>query len=289
MRGILLVNKPKGFSSYDVIREIKRLKIKGLNKIGHAGTLDPIASGLLILLFNEATKIFSLITSYPKVYRAKIRLGLSTDTDDITGRVLERREVREYPKEMVMEILKRYEGEISQIPPSFSALKEKGVALYKKARRGEAVLLKPRKVKIFLNELLSLNKDTLEIRSEVSKGTYIRALARDIGKELGCGGVLEELVRERIGRFSLTDAQSLPLFEAVIKKNLISLEEALYPFPEISLNEALLKRLLQGKEVFLGEVKNGYLKVFSEDKKSLILAKGKERRIRLERVLYGDI
>ncbi|MEO0098523.1 MAG: tRNA pseudouridine(55) synthase TruB [candidate division WOR-3 bacterium] len=286
--GILLVNKPRGLSSYDVIREIK--KVATFKKIGHAGTLDPIATGLLIILFNNATKIFSIINSYPKVYRAKIRLGLITDTDDLTGKILEEREVKRYEKEEVLKILERYQGEIAQVPPVFSALKEKGVPKYLKARRGEEISLRPRKVKIFWLELLSLEKDSLEIRAEVGKGVYLRSLARDIGKDLGCGGTLQELTRERIGKFHLEDALSLPITsEEIIKKNLRPLSEALYPFPEITLDDKGVKNLLLGKKVrFDLLVPDDYLKVFSERRDTLILAKREGTFLKPVRILYAN-
>lgn len=229
MRGILLVNKPKGLSSYDIIRRIK--KITKIRKVGHAGTLDPLATGLLIVLFNEATKLSSIISSYPKVYKARIRLGLTTDTDDVTGKVLEVGQPLEYKKEEIERVLKKFLGTIEQVPPRFSALKEKGVPLYKKARRGEVVSPRPRPVCIFQIELLSWGKGFIVIRAEVGKGVYIRSLARDIGKELGCGGTLEELVRERIGRFSIEDSIAA-LTEENIRKNVIPIE-ALYPFGKV--------------------------------------------------------
>lgn len=286
--GVLLVNKPKGFSSYDVIREIKR--VTRFKKIGHAGTLDPLAVGLLIVLFNNATKIFSIINSYPKVYRAKIRLGVITDTDDSTGKILERREIKGYQKEEILRVLERYKGEIEQIPPSFSALKEKGIPQYIRARKGEEVSLRPRKVKIFKMELLSMERDILEIRTEVSKGTYLRSLARDIGNDLGCGGTLEELVREQIGKFRVESAISLPIIsEETIRKNYLTIEEALYLFPAVILEEKEIMDLLAGKRVPVENIETDeYIKVFSKEKDTLILAKRDGIFFKPMRVLYAN-
>ncbi|MEO0102293.1 MAG: tRNA pseudouridine(55) synthase TruB [candidate division WOR-3 bacterium] len=286
--GILLVNKPKGFSSYDVIREIK--KVAHFKKIGHAGTLDPLATGLLIILFNNATKIFSIINSYPKVYRAKIRLGIITDTADLTGEILERREVKGYEKEEIVRFLERYKGEIEQIPPSFSALKEKGIPQYLKARKGEAVSLRPRRVKIFAIELLSWEREFLEIRVEVSKGTYVRSLARDIGEDLRCGGTLAELQRERIGKFRVEEALSLPIIsEEEIRKNCLPIEEALYSFPEVILDKREIMDLRAGKRIPIANMETKeYIKVFSIRKDTLILAKKDGIFLKPMRVLYEN-
>ncbi len=272
------MNKPKGISSYDVIREIKRQIGKGI-KIGHAGTLDPFATGLLIILFNEATRIFPIINSYPKVYKAKIRLGITTDTDDITGKILKRKEkLPEYKREEIELLLKRYEGEIEQIPPRFSALKDKGIPLYKKARRGEEFSPRKRRVLVYKIDLLSLNKDSIEIRTCVSGGTYIRSLSRDIGKELGCGGTLEELVREKIGRFSIEDSIT-NLTEEEIKKNIIPIASALYPFPEVVLKPGREKKALNGQKILPEDLVGPFpeetlnLKIFSSQRDILFWGK----------------
>lgn len=286
--GILLVNKPQGFSSYDVIREIK--KVAHFKKIGHAGTLDPIATGLLIILFNNATKIFSLINSYPKVYRAKIELGVITDTADLTGKILAKREIKGYAKEEILKVLERYKGEIEQVPPSFSALKEKGVPQYLKARKGEAVSLRPRRVKVFAIELLSWEKEFLEIRVEVSKGTYVRSLARDIGEDLGCGGTLAELVRERIGKFRTEEAISLPITsEEEIRRHCRSMEEALYPLPEVILGGREIMNLLAGRKIPIENMETKeYIKVFSIRRDTLILAKKDGIFLKPMMVLYAN-
>jgi tRNA pseudouridine55 synthase len=305
--GVLLVNKPRGISSYDVIRKIKR-EASFFKKIGHAGTLDPIAEGLLLILFDNATKLFPILTSYPKVYRAKIRLGVVTDTDDLTGEILERHPVKDFQREEIISVLKRYEGEIEQIPPIFSALKEKGLPQYLRARRKEVVSPRARKVKVFWINLLSWEKESLEIRTEVGKGTYIRALARDIGKALGCGGSVEELKRERIGKFRVEEAIPFSLLsEKVIKENCLSIESALYPFPEVTLEKEEIKSLLLGRKIPIRpnlewQIPNGkhsstfiphpeFLKVFSRDRETLLLVKrlsSSSPLIKLVRVLYAS-
>ncbi len=293
MRGILLINKPKGLSSYDVIRRIK--KITGIKKIGHGGTLDPLATGLLIILFNEATRIFPIISSYPKTYRAKIRLGITTDTDDITGNILKSTTPREYKREEILEVLKRYEGAIKQIPPRFSALKEKGLPLYQKARRGEEVSPKIRTVQVFKIELLSFGPEEIEIRTTVGKGTYIRSLARDIGKELSGGGTLQELTREKIGEFSVDESLKLSdLTKEAIRENIIPIQEALALLPKLVLRAGEEKRLLAGQMILPSDVKGKIptegkvLLLSSTSGDILFLARMKNSRIIPERLLYAD-
>jgi tRNA pseudouridine55 synthase len=245
MRGVLNINKPSGITSYDVIRRLK--PVLGTKKLGHAGTLDPLASGVLLILVNEATKIADYLQIPDKEYVAEIRLGIRTDTDDITGRVLEEKPVAVITREQVLSVLVQFKGEIEQKPPAFSALKVRGERSYRLARRGEAVEHESRKVTVRELELMELrtancgvrnpefptqrHKDTnpvpnpefspprhedtnpvagpeavLRVRAVVSSGTYVRALARDIGEKLGCGATLQSLVRTRVGEFLIEDA-----------------------------------------------------------------------------------
>ncbi len=206
--GFLLIDKPKGKTSHDVIDELR--KITKIKKIGHSGTLDPIATGLLILgIGREATKKLSQFQKLDKEYWARIRLGAISDTFDVQGKIMEIK-VNEIPtKEKVEKVLRSFEGEILQTPPPYSAKKIKGVKLYELARKGILVAPKPKKVKIYKIELLKFKWPYLEIKINCSSGTYIRSLANDIGKKLGCGALVEELKRTKIGEFSLDKAVSL--------------------------------------------------------------------------------
>ncbi len=200
--GALLVDKPVGLSSNAVLQQVKRLV--GARKAGHAGTLDPLASGLLVILFGEATKFAGLLLESDKEYRATLKLGETTSTGDAEGAVLETKIVH-VSNEQIVAVLERFRGEIEQLPPMHSALKRDGVPLYKLARRGQAVERSRRRVEIFELESTGFHPPLLELRVRCSKGTYIRALAEDIGAALGTGAHLAALRRTASGRF-LIDA-----------------------------------------------------------------------------------
>lgn len=184
VRGVLNINKPSGISSFDVIRTIKRIfyesespqKKNSPVKLGHAGTLDPMANGVLLILFNEATKIVPFLTEQKKEYIAEIRLGIRTDTDDITGKVLEEKNIPALPLKQIKQALSKFQGEINQNPPIYSALHAQGKRHYELARAGKTVETKPRQVSIDEIELIKFVSPILTIMTIVSKGTYIRAL-----------------------------------------------------------------------------------------------------------------
>lgn len=205
--GLLLVNKPSGPTSYDVIRVAKRC-VRGV-KIGHCGTLDPIASGLLILLFGKATKKQSTYMGQDKVYRSEVKLGLKTDSGDVTGKTIEEKPVPPLNLQMVKDALNGLMGERDQMPPMYSALKVGGTPLYKMARKGLTVERKPRRIRISTIELIGMPaSDVLDIRVHCSTGTYIRTLAEEIGEQLGSVATMKSLVRESIGTFHINDAVS---------------------------------------------------------------------------------
>lgn len=203
--GILLVHKPSGPTSYDVIRLFKR-RFRGV-KIGHSGTLDPLASGLLILLLGKATKKQSEIMGRDKTYLARCRLGIKTDSGDISGKIIEQKSVPPLNETVVKDVLKSFIGEIEQIPPMYSALKLDGAPLYKLARKGVVVERKPRRIHIHSLSLLKTPlPEELEIEVHCSSGTYVRTLVEDIGDRLGTVATLAGLVRVRIGEFDLSQA-----------------------------------------------------------------------------------
>jgi tRNA pseudouridine55 synthase len=206
--GFILINKPAGITSHDVVdklREITRIK-----KIGHAGTLDPFATGLLILgIGREFTKKLSIFQKKDKEYIATLRLGAESDTFDKEGKIVEKKVEKIPERKEIEEVLKNFLGEIEQIPPAFSAKKIKGKKLYELARRGIKVKPKPQKVKIYKISILEYEFPYLKIKVKCSSGTYIRSLANDIGKKLGCGAYVEELIRTKIGEFSVENAVEL--------------------------------------------------------------------------------
>ncbi|MFN3659694.1 MAG: tRNA pseudouridine(55) synthase TruB [Brevinematales bacterium] len=200
MNGVLPLKKPSGLSSYDMIRMLQS-KIRALKriKIGHAGTLDPMAEGVLLLLIGEATKLFSFLLEHDKVYEVWIQLGIATDTDDSTGNVIATSD-RTPSQGDIASVVARFQGKIWQVPPRYSALKIQGKRAYDLARKGEHVALQPRQVDIFEHVLLEYDEKTkvMHTRVHCSSGTYIRSLARDIGEMLGCYGHVVRLVRTQI-------------------------------------------------------------------------------------------
>lgn len=201
--GILLIDKPSGITSFKAVEIVKRkLQVK---KAGHTGTLDPLATGLLMVLFGKATKLQSVFLKKDKTYKTKIRLGLGTDTDDITGKVINSGP-SDISETRLGEVLNTFQGRISQTPPQFSAIKIAGKKMYDLARKGIAVDIPPRQVHIHSIEILSFEGNSFDIMVKCSSGTYIRSLARDIGKALGTFAVVEELVRTEIHPFMLSDA-----------------------------------------------------------------------------------
>ena len=202
--GLLSVCKPRGKTSFEVVGMLRKvLKIK---KVGHSGTLDPIASGVLLLCVGRATRLIDYLADLPKTYVAWVKLGVATDTLDCTGRVISVKEVPEFEPAEVEEVLEQFRGEITQVTPAFSAVKRNGKKLYVLARRGVEVDAPCRDVCIFDLELLSLSRSTMKLSIHCSKGTYIRSLCGDIGEKLGCGAHIFRLQRTSIGRWNVDDA-----------------------------------------------------------------------------------
>jgi len=204
MRGIIIVDKPSGITSFDVVREIRRkFKIK---KVGHCGTLDPLATGLLVILLGQDTKLFSKFSTFDKMYKATLELGLSTTTGDCNGDILRRCNVDNISISQIENVFKEFAGEIIQVPPMFSALKYKGKKLYEFARLGIDVPRKKRLVKIYDLKILGFNLPCIDFYVRCSKGTYVRTLAQDIGERLGCGACITKIRRTLLGPFSINDA-----------------------------------------------------------------------------------
>ena len=216
-RGVILnVNKPAGWTSFDVVRKVRSLtKIK---KIGHSGTLDPMATGVLLICTGKATRRVSELMNYDKEYVATIRLGIETDTLDITGKTIKSAAIPDNLDKRLSGVCHKFVGDIQQIPPMVSALKLHGKPLYKLARKGIQVPLKPRTVHIDDIQLLNCAVADFTIRVRCAKGTYIRALARDIGRELGSLGTLASLIRTRIGPYSIKEAWTINSFENFVRE-----------------------------------------------------------------------
>ena len=262
--GALLLDKPVGLSSNTALQEAKRLF--GAKKAGHGGTLDPLASGLLVVLFGEATKFAGPMLDADKEYLATVKLGERTDTGDAEGAVMERRPVA-IGGDDVTKALARFRGEIEQLPPMHSALKHEGVPLYRIARQGGTVERKPRRVQIHELELLARKGDLLEIRVRSSKGTYIRTLAEDIGSALGTGAHLAALRRTASGRFSVRDAVTLDELRELPERRarLRPLGSLLEGLPRTELDAAAETRLRNGQPLKISDVREGVHALYRTD------------------------
>ena len=257
MNGFFLVKKEQGYSSNNVVQEIKK-KIN-VKKIGHLGTLDPLATGLLVLAVNRATKFSNYFLESDKSYDVEVMLGSSTDTDDSTGNIIFKSD--NIPnKTLVERELFLFKGESLQTPPFYSALKHKGKPLYKYARQGEYISKPPRK--IFVKEISNFNfqKNICSFRIDCTKGTYIRSIARDLGERLGCGAHMKKLVRVSQGIFSLSNATSTIDLK---KENIINIEDAFTNFDNIKLNNTDIKRFTNGVVISELEEKDGIYRVFN--------------------------
>lgn len=216
--GIINVYKEKGFTSFDVVAKLRGiLKTK---KIGHTGTLDPDAEGVLPVCIGRATKVCDILTDKDKVYEAVMLLGVETDTQDTTGEILKKLPVEE-SESVVKEAILSFVGEYAQIPPMYSALKVNGKKLYELAREGKTVERKARNVQIYSIEILEMDLPRVRMSVHCSKGTYIRTLCHDIGQKLGCGGCMEKLLRTKAGIFELADTLKLAEINALAKEGLV--------------------------------------------------------------------
>lgn len=270
MEGIINVNKPKGITSFDVVRKLRKcLKEK---KIGHTGTLDPLAEGVLIVCVGKATKMVQDIEGYSKVYTAGFKLGYRTDTYDIEGQILEEKAVPEITMETFKKVTENFIGEIEQVPPMYSALKVDGQKLYELARKGIEIERKARQIQINFIEIIEFDGEKGKIRCGVSKGTYIRSLIDDIGKELGTFAVMTSLVREEVGTYKIEDSYRLDEIEDMCQKNetsFIKSVEEFFNYPEIILTGDKNLVLFKNGHTVRFTTDNGRYKVYDENKKFL--------------------
>ena len=264
--GALLLDKPVGLSSNAALQRAKR--IYGAAKAGHAGTLDPLASGLLLVLFGEATKFAGPLLDANKEYLATVKLGERTATGDAEGVVLEKKDVH-LERDQLLAVLDRFRGEIDQVPPMHSALKHEGTPLYRLARRGQEVERAPRRVRISELQLTQLQGASLAMRVVCSKGTYIRVLAEDIGAALGCGAHLSALRRTASGDFRVEGAVTLQALEEFRpeerRRRLLPLPALLAGLPRAELGAAEEARLRQGQALKISGLRQGLCAVVRAD------------------------
>ncbi len=267
MIGLLLVDKPRGLSSHDVVQIVRRLT--GTRRVGHTGTLDPLATGLLLLLVGPATRLARFAEGMTKRYRAVIRLGVETTTYDAEGEVVATRPVTT-TREVVEAALDHFRGEIEQRPPLYSAIKVDGEPLYRKARRGERVEPPPRRVTIHTLRLERWEPPFLTLDLTVSKGTYVRSLAHDLGRRLGCGGHLHGLRRMTVGPFSVEQGRTPAQLQALARAG--RLREALLPperliagMPSCRLTAEAEAAVRHGRVVLLEAPDGPYVRAHAED------------------------
>jgi tRNA pseudouridine55 synthase len=254
MDGILNIDKPQGITSYRVVAVVKRLS--GERRVGHAGTLDPLASGVLPLCLGQATRLVEFLADASKTYRAGIELGLTTDTYDASGRVVQRGEPSDIRREQVEKALDSFRGVIRQTPPMYSAIKHRGRKLYELARAGITVDRKSRPVKIHRLDITDFQPPLITAEVECSKGTYIRSLAHDLGQSLGCGAILKSLTRLRYGPFDIKDAVSISRLEEAFGSGywehfLHPMDCVLTAWPAVVVDEATEQLIRNGLPVAL--------------------------------------
>lgn len=253
--GILVLDKPQGMSSSDAVQKAKRLF--NARKVGHTGSLDPLATGVLPLCFGEATKFSQYLLDSDKRYWTRIRLGIATDSGDADGQVIETRPVEDVTAERVEAALRFFRGEIDQVPSMFSAIKHKGQPLYKLARQGIEIEREARRVKIYSNELVALEGNELELKIHCSKGTYIRTIAEELGEQLGCGAHVVALRRMSAGPYGEQDAVRFETLEEVLENEgtldrfLLPVASAVSQWPEVRLNDHTAYYLRQGQPVIV--------------------------------------
>lgn len=250
--GVLVVDKPVGLSSHDVVQIVRRGT--GIRRAGHTGTLDPRASGVLVILLGPAVRLSEFVSAEDKRYQATIRLGSSTDTYDSEGAPSAPEVDVDVSREEFEELLKGYVGEIEQTPPPYSAIKVQGKRAYEMARKGEEVELEPRIIQVHSLELLEWALPEVVVDVHCSSGTYVRSLAHDIGEELGVGAHLVGLRRTKSGRFTLRDAVSMRQLRDDFEtgtwaKNLIPAAEALGDWPAVELDEEMLQKVRNGNRI----------------------------------------
>lgn len=288
MNGILLVDKEQDWTSSDVVAKLRGVLHE--KRIGHAGTLDPMATGLLVLFVGRATRAAEYASSHEKRYLAELRLGLTTDTQDIWGTPL-RRERVSVGEEELRAVLRRFTGEIEQIPPMYSAVKHHGRKLYEIARRGGEVEREPRPVRIDALELLGGEGESWRLDVRCSKGTYIRTLCHDIGRALGCGACMSALRRVEHGQYAVSAAHTVSEIEAAAEIG--SAEELLLPvdslfseYPPTTVGGEAERRIRCGAEADAPGVPDGLLRLYAEDGAFLALARAENEKLRAEKSFF---
>lgn len=277
MNGIILIDKPQGWTSHDVVGKLRGILHE--RRIGHSGTLDPLATGLLVVFIGRATRAVEFAEADRKEYIAGLRLGMNTDTQDITGRIISKE--TDIPDEPEVRIaIERFRGELEQIPPMYSAVKIGGKKLYELARKGESIERKPRHITIFGLEITGRSDNDYILDVVCSKGTYIRTLCHDIGAALGCGGCMSSLRRTKSGVFSVDNAYTIAEIQEAAdrgeeEKLLLPIDTLFAGYPKLSVDADSEKKLKNGCIINTSSP-DGRFRVYSEDGEFLLLGDVKD-------------
>ncbi len=291
MNGIVIINKEKGYTSFDVVACLRR--ILSTRKIGHTGTLDPDATGVLPVCVGTATKAVELLTASEKEYIAVVQLGSETDTQDASGKVLRRSEVTVTEAE-IRRTAEQFVGEISQIPPMYSAIKQDGKKLYELARAGKTVERKPRKITIHEIEILGIGweKKQVTMRVACSKGTYIRTLCQDLGEALGCYAHMAELCRTKTGQFSMEDALTLGEVTVAMERGdtsfLSPVDRVFEDLPVLRLNPKQAEMVRHGVRIRAKDFpEGGQCRMYDDAGSFLAVSRVEDQRWKLEKTFFG--
>lgn len=284
MNGIIIIDKPLGRTSHDMVYEMR--KVTGIKKIGHTGTLDPMATGVLPVCIGSATKMADMLTLSDKSYIAELVLGRTTDTQDADGKVLTECEVN-CSEEEIRCAVNSFVGEIEQVPPMYSAIKQNGKKLYELARQGIEVERKPRKVTINSIEILEISGERVKIDVSCSKGTYIRTLCEDIGKKLGVGAYMNTLRRTRTGQFTIEESHTLSEIKELkenggIESIIIPADRMFAEYPSVMLNPKQVKSVTNGVAMTYREGQEGQTyRVYDNENKFLCISRITDGRLKL--------
>jgi tRNA pseudouridine55 synthase len=276
MNAVLVIDKPAGLTSHDVVNRVRRILQQ--RAVGHLGTLDPLATGVLPLVLGNLTRLAQFYTASEKTYEGVVRFGFATDTYDAEGEATSPAQVVKVSLEQVRDLAARFRGTIEQMPPPFSAKKIHGVPAYKLARKHKDVILKPVQVEIKEFEILAAEGDRASFRARVASGTYMRTVAHDMGQQMGCGAHLESLRRTALGEFDIADAHTLEEVEAAAKEGrtddlLVHPRKLLPQFPSVTANDETAARIRSGRAVNLPELSRArQVKVFYGQRELIAIA-----------------
>ncbi|MBQ3114933.1 MAG: tRNA pseudouridine(55) synthase TruB [Clostridia bacterium] len=285
LNGIINILKPPGMTSHDVIYRVRR--ITGIKKVGHTGTLDPDAQGVLPVCIGNGTKLSDMLTVTDKRYTAVMRLGVVTDTQDISGNVL-CETIPNVTKDDIKNVLPQFTGDIFQIPPMFSAIKVNGKKLYELGRKGIEIEREPRKITVYNIEILEIDGNDVSLDILCSKGTYIRTLCHDIGEKLGVGACMASLIRTESAGFTITDAVTLETLEKDgVEKYLIPVEK-MFDYDKVTVYGEILKKVLNGNPVtFSGLQKDKMYRVYDDSGKFLCVSKEENGFLKMIKCFFG--